>query len=66
MKLQMKLFYTGNKTAISLLLVMAWADNWFSLSQRKNCVHYYIMIFTSHKVTHASILAMEEYACNES
>ena len=38
----MMLFYVGNKTAISLLLVMAWADDWFSLSKEELCIlfHY--------------------------
>ena len=38
----MMLYYIGNKTAISLLLVMAWADDWFSFSKEElsTSLHY--------------------------
>ena len=36
------LFYIGNKTDISLLQVMAWADYWFYISMEELCtlLHY--------------------------
>ena len=59
------MLFVGNKTAISLLLVIDWADYWFSLVKEElyTLLHY---DFYKPQSDIWHILAMNEYSCNES